>query len=283
LAQLNQSFAGGSRHSHYLTPRFNSDQIFGIQHYAGEVYYTVSSFSEKNRDSTNGDMRELIAKSTNVLLKHIVDESTKVDAANSAAASISSSVSQKGKKMSGTSSASRQASFVSKLKEDSISKQFVLSLRQLYDTLDNTEPHYVRCVKPNGHKLPDALNALECLSQLKYAGMMETIRIRQEGYSFRQFHDEFFKRYRMLVPSCGKLKQLVDSLSKTLGVSSESWHVGNTKIFIKREMSDKLERLLWLRYSTSGRLIQRNWKHSRQVKFTTVIQKYVRVVFFFSS
>lgn len=46
LASLNQSWGGtgstsSSRHSNYLTPRFNSDQRFGILHYAGEVYYEI--------------------------------------------------------------------------------------------------------------------------------------------------------------------------------------------------------------------------------------------------
>ena len=36
--------------------------------------------------------------------------------------------------------------------------------------------------------------------------MMETIRIRQQGYAFRQPHKEFFKRYLPLEPSCRTLQ-----------------------------------------------------------------------------
>lgn len=46
LASLNQSWGGtgstsSSRHQNYLIPRFNSDQRFGILHYAGEVFYEI--------------------------------------------------------------------------------------------------------------------------------------------------------------------------------------------------------------------------------------------------
>lgn len=47
LASLHQSWGGtgstsSSRHQNYLTPRFNSDQRFGILHYAGEVFYETA-------------------------------------------------------------------------------------------------------------------------------------------------------------------------------------------------------------------------------------------------
>ena len=35
----------------------------------GEVQYNIAGFAEKNRDSTNNDMRELLAKSQNKLLR----------------------------------------------------------------------------------------------------------------------------------------------------------------------------------------------------------------------
>ena len=65
----------------------------------------------------------------------------------------------------------RNASFtINKLKEDSISKQFCSSLKLLSDTLDSTDPHYVRCMKPNGLKCPNTLHAVDLRSQLRNAG-----------------------------------------------------------------------------------------------------------------
>jgi myosin heavy subunit len=106
--------------------------------------------------------------------------------------------------------------------------------------------------------------------------MMETIRIRQQGYAFRQPHKEFFKRYLPLEPSCRTLQQLVDNLSNRLNVHDESWQVGTTKLFIKRVMSEKLDRLLLVRYTSSSRRIQRAWKILRQKRAATAIQKVAR-------
>jgi myosin heavy subunit len=104
------------------------------------------------------------------------------------ATAISSGNSTKKSKKSPVGPGALVRSGISKLKDDSISKQFTASLRSLCDTLDNTEPHFVRCMKPNSFKVPNALNILELRTQLRNAGMMETIRIRQQGYAFRQPH-----------------------------------------------------------------------------------------------
>ena len=240
LFQINVAWSGN--HPNFLSPRFNSDKRFGILHYAGEVYYEIAGFSEKNRDSTNYGMKELMAHSTNPLLKLISEESLHFDTIQSSSSSsnmsIAAAAAKKAKKIqpsgNSTSTSSKNAAatrstFVSKLKEDSISKQFCNSLKLLYETLDATEPHFVRCVKPNNFKASDSLNAVLVMHQLRYAGMMETIRIRQQGYAVRMPHDVFFKRFYALSPSSMTVKDMVSTLSKDLSVHRESGHVGTFK------------------------------------------------------
>lgn len=56
-------------------------------------------------------------------------------------------------------------------------------------TLKSTDPHFVRCVKPNEVKQANIFNANNCLDQLKYAGVFEAVKIRQQGFPFRFLHE----------------------------------------------------------------------------------------------
>ena len=255
LAQINVAWSGGN-HPNFLSPRFNSDKRFCVLHYAGEVFYEIEGFSEKNRDSLNYDMKELMSTSSNDLLRQMSEEALKSEVLQSSGAAAQSltsmpNSSKKTKKgatggsgagggSGGSGKTLSRSTFVSKLKEDSTSKQFTNSLRQLYELLDSTEPHFVRCIKPNNRKRPNDLNTTLVLHQLTCAGMMETIRIRQQGYAVRLPHDVFFKRFQALVPSAKTLKQLVQALSTDISVRKESWQVGTTKIFYRQDMADKL-------------------------------------------
>jgi hypothetical protein len=95
--------------------------------------------------------------------------------------------------------------------------------------------------------------------------MMEAIRIRQEGYALREEHESFFERFSVLLnPEDLKqeggeenagIVQLVKVLSMRLGVSEADWQVGHSKIFLRRELSDKLERLAKLRVHRAARTL----------------------------
>jgi myosin heavy subunit len=94
--------------------------------------------------------------------------------------------------------------------------QFRKQLDDLMKTLNATEPHYIRwyaiflinsvlflmslrcSVKPNNEKKGNIFTAPLCLQQLRYAGVFEAVKIRQQGFPFRWTHDQFYKRYRCI-------------------------------------------------------------------------------------
>lgn len=63
------------------------------------------------------------------------------------------------------------------------------------DTLRSTNPFYVRCIKPNVMQQANIFDNELVLTQLRYAGMLETVRIRKMGFPFRYPLQDFFNRY----------------------------------------------------------------------------------------
>lgn len=167
----------------------------------------------------------------------------------------------------------------------SVGYQFRTSLQCLIAELEGTQPHYIRCIKPNPHKAPGALEAGEVLKQLRYSGMMEAIRIRREGYSLRENHESFYNRYNVLLSreelvdddgSAG-IENLVRVLSKRLKVGDADWQIGHSKIFLRKELSDKLEALARLRVRAACRTVGRFGRNSVQRKLSRFLVAWVRL------
>uniref|UniRef100_F1KQ35 Myosin-IXb n=1 Tax=Ascaris suum TaxID=6253 RepID=F1KQ35_ASCSU len=86
-------------------------------------------------------------------------------------------------------------------KPSSVSKQFEHSLSRLMKTLAQATPYFIRCIKSNNEKIPNYFDDNIILRQLRYTGMLETVRIRRAGYSFRIECNAFVKQYRILLPN----------------------------------------------------------------------------------
>uniref|UniRef100_A0A8C4EB46 Myosin VIIAa n=1 Tax=Dicentrarchus labrax TaxID=13489 RepID=A0A8C4EB46_DICLA len=153
-------------HTNYIPPKNTHETQFGIQHFAGVVYYETRGFLEKNRDTLYGDIIQLVHSSKNKFIKQIF-----------------------------------QADVAMVMKRSpTLSSQFKRSLELLMRTLSVCQPFFVRCIKPNEYKKPMLFDRELCVRQLRYSGMMETIRIRRAGYPIRYTFVEFVDRYRVLMP-----------------------------------------------------------------------------------
>ncbi len=77
-----------------------------------------------------------------------------------------------------------------------------------------------------------------CCRQLRYSGMMETIRIRRAGYPIRHTFNEFVDRYRFLISGCPPAHKLKDCRNATSKICSAvlgkaDYQLGRTKVFLK--------------------------------------------------
>jgi len=61
--------------------------------------------------------------------------------------------------------------------------------------LDSSNPHFIRCIKPNIEKKPKLFDNNLVLVQLRYTGLLETVKIRKAGYPFRTSQFAFLQRF----------------------------------------------------------------------------------------
>ena len=66
-----------------------------------------------------------------------------------------------------------------------VSSAFRNQLDALLTTLNQTDPHFIRCIVPNNHKTPGLLDSALVMHQLTCNGVLEGIRICRRGFPNR--------------------------------------------------------------------------------------------------
>uniref|UniRef100_A0A8C5HR33 Unconventional myosin-X-like n=1 Tax=Gouania willdenowi TaxID=441366 RepID=A0A8C5HR33_GOUWI len=79
-------------------------------------------------------------------------------------------------------------------RKPTVSSQFRDSLHSLMATLSASNPFFVRCIKPNMDKVPNRFDPEVVLNQLRYSGMLETVKIRRAGFPVRRTFKDFLSR-----------------------------------------------------------------------------------------
>uniref|UniRef100_A0A8K9VCN5 Myosin X, like 1 n=1 Tax=Oncorhynchus mykiss TaxID=8022 RepID=A0A8K9VCN5_ONCMY len=250
-----------SRHStnpYYVKPRL-ADHQFGIRHYAGEVLYDVTGVLEKNRDTFRDDILNMLKESK---LDFIYDLFERVGSRNS----------EETLKM-GTAR-----------RKPTVSSQFRDSLHSLMGTLSVSNPFFVRCIKPNNEKNPSVFDPEVVLNQLRYSGMLETVKIRRAGFPVRRTFKDFISRsvcVCVCVRACLSVC-LTDLLTKYDRAKKE-WQLGKTKVFMKESLEQHLEKERDEVRRKAGMVIRAHIltytarKHFKRVKESVVtLQGYLR-------
>ncbi|XP_072260772.1 unconventional myosin-IXb isoform X4 [Pyxicephalus adspersus] len=129
-----------------------------------------------------------------------------------------------------------------KKKPPSISAQFQASLNKLLETLGKAEPFFIRCIRSNSEKMEMTFDEALVLQQLRYTGMLETVRIRRSGYSAKYPYQEFKDQFQVLLPkSSTDLKADITSLLNRLCLDPHNYQLGKTKVFLKEPERQKLQ------------------------------------------
>ncbi|KAM0836949.1 hypothetical protein ACQ4PT_061982 [Festuca glaucescens] len=181
-----------------------SETDFSISHYAGKVTYQTDSFLEKNRDYIVAEHCNLLSSSRCPLL-------------------------------SGLFTSLPEESVRSSYKFSSVASRFKQQLQALMETLSSTEPHYVRCVKPNSVNRPQLFENQSVLHQLRCGGVLEAVRISLAGYPTRRTYAEFVDRFGVLVPELmlGSYDERALTESVLEKMKLDNFQLGRTKVFLR--------------------------------------------------
>lgn len=221
--KLYQTFAKNKR---FIKPKLSRTN-FTISHYAGEVTYMADLFLDKNKDYVVAEHQDLLTASkcsfVAGLFPPLPEESSKSS------------------------------------KFSSIGSRFKLQLQSLMETLSSTEPHYIRCVKPNNELKPAIFENLNVIQQLRCGGVLEAIRISCAGYPTRRSFDEFLLRFGVLAPEVldGSYDDKVACHMILDKMGLKGYQMGKMKVFLRAGQMAELDARRAEVLGNAARIIQR--------------------------
>jgi len=233
----------------YFEPRQGQ---FLVRHYAGDVMYTVSAMTDKNKDQLLRDLLDLVASSSNPFMHSLFPEHIDPD---------------------------------SKKRPPTAGDKIRASANDLVTTLMRAQPSYIRTIKPNANKSPSEYDERAVLHQIKYLGLQENVRIRRAGFAYRQTFQKFVDRFYLLSSRTsyaaeftwrGDIKSAVQVILQDTLIPKEEWQMGISKVFIKTpETLFALEAMRDKYWHTMATRIQRAWRRyiQRKIDAATKIQR----------
>ena len=156
----------------HIKSSLKNKEKFFISHTAKDVEYNIISFCTKNLDEFKLRMKDSILSIED---KNIIEMIGEEDEES------------KGKK------------------EKYLGGKFRSDMDNLAKALRQCVRHYIRCLKPNELKKKNYFVPWFSLQQIKYMGVLDTIKIRQEGFPVIKSKYEFYMKYEDAVDFPGKL------------------------------------------------------------------------------
>lgn len=211
--------------------------LFWIKHTAKKVLYSTHNFSEKNRDELPKNLYEAMSKADKVIYRIFKQKLTDEEVA----------LAEKEEK-----NLKVKRTLVAKFKGD---------MEGLMKKLEASECNFIRCLKPNDNKLADVWDATLFLTQIKYMGILDSIKVRRESYPLRKAYKDFYGKYQDLDAISEERttsfvilskktnvdwRKLCENLVKSVESKTPPQQVlfGKTRIFMNIVYANKLEELL---------------------------------------
>ncbi|CAG8584609.1 9735_t:CDS:2 [Ambispora leptoticha] len=253
LDAFNKKYSG---HNNY-TPTgksLNALPQFGIQHFAGQVTYDSTGFLEKNIDNLSGDFVTLfrggdeVAPSYNSFIADLFTDqavATEMHPRNDKTI-VAAQQSVKPQRLPSMRKKKKEASSSSdqeKPKVACVATQIQAALDELCDTLDETTPWYIFCIRPNDAQLPNKFDQKVVKNQVRSYGLSEIAKKLVVEYTIGFTHQEFLERYEAILEASNERnpRAKVETACANFGLSSTDVAIGHTKIYLDENAWRSLE------------------------------------------
>lgn len=148
---------------------------------------------------------------------------------------------------------------------------FKNQLKKLICEIDDTNPFYVRCIKPNDQNISNNFDRIRVNEQLKYSGILEAIRVARAGYPIRFLKSDFVNKYNIV----SRWNNLTDITNELMIFNL---CIGKTKIFLKNDAYNKLEDIRNNCIENFVIIIQKNARrYIQQNKYRKTVNKIIKV------
>merc|ERR1712165_507566 len=237
-------------------PRPDPDAHFAVIHYAATVSYNLTGWLEKNKDPLNDTIVEMIKNGSNALAIQCF-----ADHPGQPAESPKDQDRKKGKG------------------GKTVSSYFKGQLDDLMTTLYKTEPHFIRCVVPNTHKIPGGVEPGLVMHQYQCNGVLAGIAICRAGFPNKLAYPEFKSRYNIIgaaaVAKAKNDKAAAQAVMDIVKLDKEKFRLGHTLVFFRAGIGGWMEEqrenkigsvLAWLQAGARGKQSRMQFKKLQDQK-----------------
>ncbi|GBG32956.1 Myosin-6 [Hondaea fermentalgiana] len=251
---------------------------FEIAHFAGPVAYNSESFITKNKNELRVEAVDLLRSSDDKWLSILMPPDASAAGGGSDAQEYFSHLANQPRNQRSSLQRHRRVSpTTTRLQQKTVSSHFRTQLSVALNHINASQPHYIRCIKPNDLNVETVFDRVRVEEQLAYSGVLEVVRVARAGYPTRFALRDFADRFHVL--SVSRSSKRRHSKRRSKGHKSDfrstcehivksakleiitDYQIGHTKVFLKPYAYTTLELL----------------KAERVLKYVLILQRSVRV------
>lgn len=184
------------KNTHKSNPRFQfpklSSTTFIIIHTAKNVEYTITGFRAKNKDEMSKLMLDTVISSSMPDFVKIFKGLTGLE----------------------EKSEGNKEPVSKKATDKYLGAKFRMQMKDLMNELTSCDCHFIRCIKPNEQKQKGLWVPILSLTQIRYLGVLDSIKVRKDSYPARRAYRLFYQKY-------GDMDCLKDSIPKLVEMKAD--------------------------------------------------------------